>query len=105
MINVKLTIHLMPWEIDNALVTFTQLKKSYYYLPNDVNVIIETVLNLSSKFIDWEQSKIPKDYFISKYNDLSVLLNDYNHIKKIYDGDEIYGYLNLQTDCISIEID
>ena len=62
MINVKLTMHLMPWEIDNALITYTQLKKSHYYLPNDVNITIETVLNLSSKFIDWEQSKIPKDF-------------------------------------------
>ena len=49
MINVKLTMHLMPWEIDNALITYTQLKKSHYYLPNDVNITIETVLNLSSK--------------------------------------------------------
>lgn len=105
MINVKLTMHLMPWEIDNALITYTQLKKSHYYLPNDVNITIETVLNLSSKFIDWEQSKIPKDYFISKYNDISILLNDYTHINRIYDGNEIYGYLNLQKECLSKETD
>ena len=25
----------MPWEIDYALLTFSQLKKSLYYLPTD----------------------------------------------------------------------
>jgi hypothetical protein len=103
--NVKLTMHLMPWEIDNALLTFTQLKKSYYHLPEDANVTIETVLNLSSKFIDWKESKLPKEFFIAKYNDLSLLLNDYNHIKRIYDGDEVYGFLNLQKESISEEVD
>ena len=59
--NVKIKMHFMPWEIDHALITFTQLKKSFYYLPEDVNVIIETVLNLSSKFIDWDKSLLPKE--------------------------------------------
>lgn len=95
----------MPWEIDNILLTFTQLKKSYYYLPSDANVIIESVLNLSSKFVNWEESKLPKEYFISKYNDLSLLLGNYTHIKRIYEGDEIYGYLNLQKESLSPEID
>jgi len=103
--NVKLTMHLMPWEIDNALLTFTQLKKSYYHLPEDANVTIETVLNLSSKFVDWNESKLPKEFFITKYDDLSLLLSDYNHIKRIYDGDEIYGFLNLQKESISEEVD
>jgi hypothetical protein len=103
--NVKLTMHLMPWEIDNALLTFTQLKKSYYHLPEDANVTIETVLNLSSKFVDWNESKLPKEFFITKYDDLSLLLSDYNHIKRVYDGDEIYGFLNLQKESISDEVD
>ena len=103
--NVKIKMHFMPWEIDHALITFTQLKKSFYYLPEDVNVIIETVLNLSSKFIDWDKSLLPKDFFKTKYNDLSLLLSDYNHIKRTYEGNEIYGYLNLQRESISPEVD
>jgi len=95
----------MPWEIDNALLTFTQLKKSYYYLPEDVNVIIETVLNLSSKFVNWDESQLTRDFFKTKYDDISILLGDYTHIKRVYEGDEIYGYLNLQRESISPEID
>ena len=105
MMNIKIKMHFMPWEIDHALLTFTQLKKSFYHLPKDVNVIIETVLNLSSKFINWNESKLPKDFFKAKYDDLSLLLTDYTHIKRVYDGDEIYGYLNLQRESISSEID
>lgn len=95
----------MPWELDNALLSFTQLKKSYFHLAEDVNVTIETVLNLSTKFIDWEESVLPKEFFITKYNDISVLLNDYNHIKRLYEGDEVYGFLNLQKESISKEVD
>ena len=76
----------MPWEIDYALLTFTQLKKSKYHLPKNVNITIDSVLNLSSYSISWKKSKLPKDYFIEKYNTYSLLLKDYSHNKKIYDG-------------------
>jgi len=103
--NIKITYHIMPWEIDYALLTFTQLKKSKYYLPEDVNITIDSVLNLSSHLINWGESKLPKEYFIEKYNTLSILLDCYTHNKKIYDGNELYGHLDLQHDCISPETD
>ena len=74
----------MPWEIDYALLSFSQFKKSKYYFSNEDNINIETVLNLSSYTIDWNNSKLPKEFFIEKYNQISNLLTDYNHIKKIY---------------------
>jgi hypothetical protein len=84
--NIKLILHLMPWEVDHILLFFTQLKKSKYYLPDDVSITIESSLNLSSFIINWEESKIPKQFFIDKYNFASQLLSDYKHNKKIYDG-------------------
>jgi hypothetical protein len=103
--NIKVTYHIMPWEIDYALLSFTQLKKSKYHLSNDVNIIIDSVLNLSSYTVNWNQSRLPKEYFIEKYNQISNLLIDYNHNKKIYDGDKLYGHLELQRDCVSKDID
>jgi hypothetical protein len=103
--NIKITYHIMPWEIDYALLTFTQLKRSKYHISNDFNITIETVLNLSSYLIDWDKSKLPKEYFIEKYNDISNLLCDYTHIKRIYDGDNLYGHLNLQRECITNDTD
>ena len=95
----------MPWEIDYALLSFTQLKKSKYHLSEEDNVTIETVLNLSSYTINWGESKLPKEFFIEKYNQISILLEGYTHIKHIYEGDQLYGHLDLQRSCISPEID
>jgi hypothetical protein len=103
--DIKVVLHLMPWEIDYCLLTYTQLKKTKYHLPSDINITIETVLNLSSYSIDWGQTLIPKQYFKDKYNQLSYLLKDYNHINRIYEGEELYGHLDLQKECISEEID
>lgn len=103
--NIKIAYHIMPWEIDYALLTFIQLKKSKYHLSKDTNIIIDSCLNLSSYNINWEKSKIPKEFFIEKYNQISELLKDYKHNKKIYTEDKLYGHLELQRECISSEID
>jgi hypothetical protein len=103
--NIKIIYHIMPWEIDYTLLTFTQLKKSKYHLPDDVKITIDSVLNLSSYIINWEESKLPKEFFINKYNHLSILLKDYTHNSKIYDENQIYGHLELQKECVSSEID
>jgi hypothetical protein len=95
----------MPGDIDYSMLSFMQLKKSKYHLPSDVNITIETVLNLSSHMFDWEKSKLPKEFFTQKYDAISNLLIDYNHNKRIYDGDELYGHLDLQRECILEEID
>jgi hypothetical protein len=95
----------MPWEIDYALLSFTQLKKSKYHLSEEDNVMIETVLNLSSYTINWGESKLPKEFFIEKYNQISTLLEGYTHIKHVYEGDQLYGHLDLQRECISPKID
>lgn len=95
----------MPWEIDYALLTYTQLKKTKYHLPEGVNIYVETVLNLSNYTIDWEQTPFPKQYFIDKYTQLAVLLKDYDHISRIHDNEELYGHLDLQRECIAPDMD
>lgn len=103
--NIKILMHIMPWDIDYALLTFTQLKKSKYHLPKDANVTLDIELNLTSYLYNWEESKIPKDYFIDKFETLLLLLEDYNVNKFIYDGDELYGHLDHQKKIISPETD
>lgn len=102
---INLICHLMPWEMDYALLTFIQLKKSKYHLPKDVEITINTALNLSSYLIDWEKSEIPKEYFIEKYNTLSLLLKDYKYNSRVYEGDELYGFFDLQRNSMSQETD
>lgn len=103
--NYKITNHLMPWELDYALLSFTQLKKSKYYLSNEDEVFIDSTLNLSSYIINWEESKIPKEFFINKFKSLQPLLKDYNCRFKIYDGDQLYGGLNTTFESTEDHID
>jgi hypothetical protein len=103
--NYKITGHLMPWELDYALLSFTQLKKSKYYLKEEDEVFIDSTLNLSSYLINWEESKIPKEFFISKFENLQALLKDYKCRFKIYDGDQLYGGLNTTFESTEDHID
>jgi len=103
--NIKIIYHMMPWEIDYALLTFTQLKKSKYYLNNEDSITISPCLNLSSYIINWEKSKISKEFFINKLSQISLLLIDYKYEPIIYDEDELYGHLDFQRNAISPEID
>ena len=92
--NIKLMSHIMPWDIDYALLLAIQLKKSKYYLPKDVNVILDLELNLTSYLYNWEESQIPKSYFIDKFNTLLLLLSDYKINAFVYEGNTKYGHLD-----------
>jgi len=95
---VKISYHIMPYEIDYALLSYTQLKKSRYHLPDNIDIEIDTVMNMSDYLIDWDKTILPKEFFKQKFNDLSVLLKDYTVNSKIYEGNECYGLLDMQRD-------
>ena len=75
----------MPYEIDYALLSYIQLKKSRYYIDKKIDIKIDTVLNCSSYLIDWDKCALPKQFFINKFNDLKVLLKDYEVNSVIYE--------------------
>jgi hypothetical protein len=95
----------MPWELDYALLSFTQLKKSKYHLNREDKVYIDVTLNLSSYIINWVDSKIPKEFFVNKFKSLQPLLKDYICSFRIYDGNELYGHLDTQREATEDHID
>lgn len=103
--NIKIKYHIMPWEIDYALSTFSQLKKASYYLNPEDKIYIDTALNLSSYVINWEESKLPKDFFIEKYKTISTLLDWSEHKSFIYQENELWGHLDLERNQIEPHID
>jgi len=103
--NIKIKYHFMPWEIDYALLTFSQLKKSSYYLNSEDTIYIDSALNLSSYLINWEESKLPKEFFIEKYKTISKLLDWAEHKPFIYEGNELYGHLDLEKSQVESHID
>ena len=95
----------MPYEIDYALLSYIQLKKSRYYIDKKIDIKIDTVLNCSSYLIDWDKCALPKQFFINKFNDLKVLLKDYEVNSVIYEGDKCYGLLDMQRNSYEPDVD
>jgi hypothetical protein len=104
--NIKLFLHIMPWEIDQVYLTIDILKKSIYHIDHNDKIYIDTALNLSDSIIDWENSILLKEYFIEKYKILDNILKEkFIHRPFIFEGEGIYGHLDLQKTCIQSEID
>lgn len=96
----------MPWEIDYALLTFSQLKKAISHINPEDKIYIDVALNLSSYIINWNESKLPKEFFINKYNTILTLLEKETIIKStIYEGNELFGSAELEKNQIEDHID
>ena len=65
---LKIVTHILPWEIDEFNQSLIQFKRNSYYLDDDDLITFNVTLNLSDQIIDWENSKLPKEYFIDKFN-------------------------------------
>ena len=101
----KITYHIMPWEIDFALISFLQLKKSKYHIDPTVNIKITAVLNMSDYLINWDNTKLPKELFKQKFKDLGALLKDYEYDPVIIEGPEQYGILEMQKNSYEPDVD
>jgi hypothetical protein len=67
----QIVIHLLPQEIDWFEWQVKQLKQGSYYLEEDDKVIIDVTLNLN--LVDWNQSQLPKQFFIDKFLQLEKI--------------------------------
>ena len=101
----KITYHIMPWEIDFALISFLQLKKSKYHIDPTVDIKITAVLNMSDYLINWDNTKLPKELFKQKFKDLGALLKDYEYDPVIIEGPEQYGILEMQKNSYEPDVD
>ena len=94
----------MPWEVDYALLQFMQLKKASQHLSDDIYFHIG--LNLSSHIINWNESKLPKEFFINKFNAALKMLDWAEEVNiTIYEGDELWGHLDLEKVQMDPKID
>lgn len=65
----QIVIHLLPHEIDWFEWQSKQFKQGSYYI-NDT-VLVDVTLNLN--LVNWTESKLPKQFFINKFNQLKTL--------------------------------
>jgi len=103
--NIKVLMHIMPWEIDYAMLSFSQFKKSQNYIPEGINIEFECALNLSDYSIDWSKSILSKEYFIEKYSDISKNFNRININNRIIYSNTTYGHLDFQREVTAPHID
>ena len=101
----KIFYHCMGWELDYALQTFTQLKKSKYYLSDKDTIEIDVCLNLSAYLVDWDKSKLNKNLLKARFVEYLKLLKDYKVNATIFEKNELYGHLDHQREIVSPEVD
>ena len=95
----------MPWEIQMFSQMVEQISKANIYINKEDEVVVHSCLNLSSYIIDWENSKLPKKFFIDHYNDSLSKLEELDVIGEIYDGNMLYGHLDFQRNVIQSDVD
>ena len=89
---VQIVIHCLPREIDHLERLCNTLRESYYFVENQINIVLDVTLNLNNIFTDWEQSKIPKEFFIQKFQTIEKF-NDwtYENLFDIEDQNKCLG--------------
>ena len=89
---VQVVIHCLPREIDHLERLCNTLRESYYFVENQINIVLDVTLNLNNIFTDWEQSKIPKEFFIQKFQTIEKF-NDwtYENLFDIEDQNKCLG--------------
>jgi hypothetical protein len=67
----QIVIHLLPHELDWFDWQSKQMKIGSNFLEPSDEIILDVTLNLN--LVDWESSKIPKEFFIEKFNNILLL--------------------------------
>jgi hypothetical protein len=65
-----ISIFAMPQEIDDLGLTLERLKRNSAYIDKSVEYKVDLTLSLSDELTDWENSKLPKEYFRDKATEL-----------------------------------
>lgn len=69
----RIVQYIQPWEIDSFERQVTQLIKSSYSIEHPKNIILDVTMNLD--MVDWNLSKLPREYFVNKFNALKRRAN------------------------------
>lgn len=80
----RITQYIQPWEIDDLTRQIEQHIKSFYYIPKNNEVIFDITMNMN--VVNWNNSKIPYQYFIDKFTYLETQLKQYFTVE--FDLDE-----------------
>jgi hypothetical protein len=92
----EIVIHIFPNEIDNLNQTLISLKRSSLYLSYNDKIKISVMLNIN--LVDWENSIISKDYFISRFKDMEILTKSWAETNFFYNNSNILGNFSFHRE-------
>lgn len=76
----KIIYYIFPFHIDLLEKTIYQLKRAANYSNTKDYLSIEVVLDMSEKNIDWSNCKIPKQYFIDKFEYIETYCDFFENV-------------------------
>jgi hypothetical protein len=68
-----ISIFALPHEIDDLHISLYNLKRNAAMLPHDIAVDLDITLCVSREIMDWDNSLLPRQFFIDKFESFSPL--------------------------------
>ena len=66
-----ISMTVMPWEMEQFIEMTHQLRRNSYYLNLEQdNFIFDVTFNISNEIIDWNKSKISKEFYVDQFQAL-----------------------------------
>jgi hypothetical protein len=92
-----ITIFVLPQEIEDLTLTLYNLKKNSVWLDGSVTYKVDITLSLSDTLTDWNNTKLPKEWFIDRSQELIDNYLDWAEVNINYDND-ILGCVSQRRD-------
>jgi len=70
-----ISIFALPHEIDDLHITLYNLKRNAAMLPHDIQIDLDITFCVSSEVVDWDNSTLPRQFFLDKFESFSPLWN------------------------------
>ena len=104
---LQVVVHVLPREIDQFERLCNLFKESYFFVKDEINIVLDASLNLNEIFVDWKNSQIPKEFFIEKFNNINKLHSEWTHknIFQIENSDKCLGINDKRRNSINDGLD
>jgi hypothetical protein len=94
----QIIMHLLPHEIDWFEEQVDKLIQASTLIKDTDTILLDVTLNLN--LVEWERSKIEKQFFIDKFNSIEKLITSYETEFTISDNGECLGCNDKRRDSI-----
>jgi len=96
-----ITIFVMPQEIEDLALLLYQLKTNSVFVSGEVQYKVDITLCLSDELTDWENTKLPKDYFRERIQELCAKYLDWCEYELVIEnGKQILGCVSQRRESL-----